>query len=299
MKDCDYLLVKDKAFFHKLYAFIILTRPNICILGFTGVYFGYWLGIHQVDFLNSTCLIGALIAMLAVAFGNIINDVLDYDNDLIIYPSRPIPSQKITQKEGALFAGIIMCLTMLLSCVFHSAVFILVLLGLSLLIIYDLWVKKLPFFGNLVVAILSLLPIQIGNTIAGKGSLPIPFTVALLMYILAREIFNTIYDGPGDLAAGRYSVFICFGKKTTQIFSLVIGSIGALLLLFYPIFGYVRHILAYQANIILVLILLGIVSFLVFFSPDHKFLKPQYKVLLTYLMRSIFIVSCISFVWTI
>ena len=291
--------IRTQPILFKLNSLICLARPSICMLGFAGVYLGYWVGIDAIDILNLKCLIGAIAATLAMAYGNTINDVLDHKIDTIVFPNRPIPAGKVTPQDGLLSGGIIVGLTLLLGAAIGKDVLILIFIGLLLVTVYNLWGKNLQIMGNLLIAVVSLIPGLLGNLIANEGLLPASLMIALMIYVLAREIFRTIHDGPGDLIAGRRSIFLTFGREKTQIIAFILGFVGTIIFLLYPLNGQVRYPFIYGANIILILVLLCFTGFFSQHYLNKESTQPYYDAVLTLLMRSIFCLGCISFIWII
>jgi len=285
--------------FAKLNGLVGLARPIICTLGFAGVYLGYWLSIHTFDISNMKCLSGALVAALAMAYGNTINDVLDHEIDAIVSSFRPIPAGIVTPRDGLLSGGIIAGFTLLLGSTLGKDIFILIIAGLLLVTLYNLWVKTLQLIGNLLIAVISIIPGVIGNLIADQGYLPVSLVAALMIFVLAREIFRTIRDGPGDLIAGRHTIYLSLGKAKTQIIAFILGFVGTTLLMFYPLSNKVRHLGIYSVNVILILVLLVAVGSFILYHQNRESTPSHYDLFLTIFMRSVFCLACISLIWII
>jgi 4-hydroxybenzoate polyprenyltransferase len=285
--------------FSKLSGLVELARPTICVLGFAGVYLGYWLSTHEFDITNLKCLNGAIVAALAMAYGNTINDVLDREIDAIIFPFRPIPAGIVSPRYGLLSGGVIAGTALLLGSSLGKAVFILILSGLLLVTLYNLWAKRLRLIGNVLIAIISVIPGLMGNLIAGEGFLPLSLLAALVIFVLAREIYRTIHDGPGDLVTGRQSIFLSLGKGKTLLIAFSLGLIGTILLMLYPFDNQVRYPAMYVANVLFILGLLVAIGSFIFYCVQREVMPPYYDALLTLLMRSVFCLACLSLIWII
>ena len=283
----------------KLHGLIKLARPIICSLGFAGVYLGYWLTTRTFDISNMQCLIGGVVAALAMAYGNTINDVLDHKIDAIVTPFRPIPAGIVTPRDGLFSGGIIAAFTLLLGSTLGKEILLLVLVGLLFVTLYDLWAKAVQWIGNLLIAGISIVPGIIGNLIADQGDLPISLLAAFMLFVLAREIYRTIHDGPGDLVAGRRTIFLSLGKGKTQIIAFLLGLVGTTVLMLFPLHNKVRYVSIYSANVILIFILLLAVGALISYYQARESTPPYYDLFLTILMRSVFCLACISLLWII
>ena len=103
---------------------------------------------------NFSILINILLTIIfTMAFGNVLNDILDIKIDNIAHPERPLPSRKITLVEAK---GILACLFLLviLSSFYinNLANQVLYFFILPALYLYNIFFKKIPIIGNIIVA---------------------------------------------------------------------------------------------------------------------------------------------------
>jgi 4-hydroxybenzoate polyprenyltransferase len=283
----------------KLTLLFVLARPPVCFLGFSGVYLGYWLGLHQINILSLKTLIAAVSVALAVAFGNTMNDVLDQEVDMIIFPFRPIPAGYITAREGLIWGLFYALAALLLASLIGRTVFLLILISILLMGIYNLQLKYFHLFGNLLVAVLSILPGFVGNQIAGEDPLPILPLASVAICVLAREIFRSIHDAPGDYISGRKTVFLALGKETTELISLALVFAAILLLVFQSPAAGMQYSVLYWCNTILMFLLPIVIGYLTMLRWRSDSLKPENQRLLTILWRVMLVAICISLIWQI
>ncbi|MBM3326193.1 MAG: geranylgeranylglycerol-phosphate geranylgeranyltransferase [Calditrichaeota bacterium] len=205
-----------------LSALLTLTRPlNVLITLAVVIVAGI---IANVNWAASswTLTIAALSAGLVAAGGNAVNDSFDVVIDRINRPYRPIPSGKITP-AAALLWGL-----WLMMCGAAAGFYLTLQLGLIallvsiILVLYSLYLKSRPFWGNLSVALCGALAFIYGASAVGKMSAGLfPAIFALLVH-LAREIVKDAEDEPGDRAAGAQTLTIVLGPLLAQRLAAVV-----------------------------------------------------------------------------
>ncbi|MBO7619092.1 MAG: UbiA family prenyltransferase, partial [Victivallales bacterium] len=96
------------------------------------------------------------ISVFTYAFGVVMNDVMDYQEDCRNRPERPLPSGKISRDRATIFCAqlwglsvvlLVIC-TKLKCLVFYDVLF--VLLGLWLtIVLYNFWLKRYRLVGSI------------------------------------------------------------------------------------------------------------------------------------------------------
>lgn len=205
-----------------------IIRPINCIIG------GLSMVVATIVVLGTTILIdnlflvfvGAVIIWLVSAGGFIINDIFDIDIDRINTPHRILPSGQMSLRTAYTYASIIFFVALVLS--FYSLTIptslnlglippFATLFGIVSLILYAGWLKKLGLIGNLLIAILAVVPFIIGGMVINKplqGLLPMGIVLSL---IYSREIIKDVLDVKGDVKASGsfYSLPALIGVKNT------------------------------------------------------------------------------------
>ena len=145
---------------------------------------------------------GSVVA-LVVAFGNVVNDLFDEDVDRRSKPWRPLPSGRMRRRDA-------IGLSVWLAVVAVAAVvplgrvpFGITVLMLGLAYAYSARLKRIPFLGNISVAV------QVGSTIlfgalsAGDPTAgTVIVSVLVAMYALTLEVAKTVEDQEADGAVG-------------------------------------------------------------------------------------------------
>ena len=201
------------------------TRPlNLMIILAVQIMAAYFLGfgnsVYEVfDKVHFSIYLSTL---LCAIFGYLFNDFMDQKADSINKPSLnylSISSIRSTALIVSLSSAIAAILTgFILS--FKLGVFN--TLAISLLFLYNIFLKRLPLIGNLIIAALGAFPVFIllffDNNL--NKDLILIFSINAFFIHLIREIIKDTQDIDGDEAAG-YSTFpLMAGIKATRILLL-------------------------------------------------------------------------------
>jgi len=169
-----------------------LIAVCVCTCSFFIVRNNFEINYYEVLFLS-------LGLLFLVCFANAHNDIIDFEIDKINRPKRPLPSGKVSIKAAYRLLGILFFFTMIFSLLAGLKFVFLFLVAAFLCFAYNRFLKGLPLVGNLVVALLSTMPVAI--PIMNFG-LPQPklSMLAFLAFMLtfAREITKDIEDMEGD-----------------------------------------------------------------------------------------------------
>lgn len=195
--------------------------------------------------------------MLLTAFANSHNDLVDFHVDQINRPDRPLPSGKLSWRQGLLGAWGSLVAALLIGLIDsprHFAVFC--AMGLSLWV-YNKYLKGRPLVGNAWVALLTASPLAVATLDTGwKSDLWPPMLFAILL-TCARELVKDIEDIPGDSACGLHTYPILRGERCARRLVLGLFAVTALALPLPVILStYPLSFLAFCA--VLVLIPLGL-----------------------------------------
>ena len=265
---------------NKIQSILSLIRfGNIIIAGITILLASYMIA-STTNILSCMFIVG-----FSMALGNIFNDLLDINIDKIIHNNRPLITQTITKKEAKILITI--CFIFIL--IFFGnlndvARYVYIIILLPLLILYSLFLKKIPFIGNIVVAFL-LGFVFIFTELVALGTYNQLIIPAFLAFGLSwiRELIKDISDYDGDYNSHINTVPVYFSitfSKYFTIFLIVFFSIAALM-------PYFIHY--YRFNYLLSLIfLVEIPLYILVFLLLNKPTKTTYAKL-TYLTKGIVI----------
>lgn len=261
--------------------YIEILRPGNALMGA--------ISIILVAIIDKTVSIPVILAMITVFFetaaGNVINDYFDYKIDLVNKPERPLPSGRISLKNGRnyayfLFLAGTICGFLISYLTNNWIPFIIVLIADVILYLYAYKLKATPLIGNLAVGFMTGFGFVFGGySINNPQIVFISIILGFFAFVMttAREIIKDIEDMEGDKADGARTLPILIGEKIPAliaVFLIVIDSALCPLLYFYHIFG------IYYLFVISIAVLLFLYSaFLIIKSQDRDTAAKSSKLL--------------------
>ena len=224
--------------------YIEILRPGNAIMGA--------ISIILIALIDKTLSIPIILAMITVFFetaaGNVINDYFDYNIDLINKPERPIPSGRISLKNGKYYAYFLflagtICGFLISFLTNNWIPFIIVIIADIILYLYAYKLKATPLIGNLAVGFMTGFGFVFGGfTINNPTIVTTSIYLGFFAFVIttAREIAKDIEDIEGDKADGARTLPILIGPKIPAMISAALILIDSALcpLLYYKhIFG--------------------------------------------------------------
>ena len=211
---------------NSLLAHIKLLRPlNVFIAGLAMVLASAILGV--LTEINTVIRV-VMVVLCYTGAANALNDVVDYNIDLINRPMRPIPSGYVN-KKSALFISVLLFSTGSFLCLelSQNAKVIGIVIAMPLMVLYSKSLKGVPLIGNVTIAfILGLAFLFCGAAFDNMAPMWIP-TVLAFGLSLVRELVKDIADMDGDKSAGLKTFPITVGiDKTIQITIFLTACIG-------------------------------------------------------------------------
>ena len=184
-----------------LFAYLELARPLNGIIAFISAWLGGMFASQGTieNLLDIRLWLVSIAAFVLLAAGNAINDYCDYNIDQINRPQRPLPSGRIRRVDALIFAIVFIGIGIWLGTLINRNATGIAMLVCLALTSYAIWLKRVPFVGNLVVSSLTGLTFISGGVAIDsvQGTL-IPAIFAFL-FTAAREIVKDLEDTEGDL----------------------------------------------------------------------------------------------------
>ena len=261
--------------------YIEILRPGNALMGA--------IAIILVAIIDKTISIPIILAMIAVFFetaaGNVINDYFDYKIDLINKPERPIPSGRISLKNGRnyayfLFLAGTICGFLISYLTNNWIPFAIVLIADIVLYLYAYKLKSTPLIGNLTVGFMTGFGFVFGGfTLNNPDIILTSIYLGFFAFVMttAREIVKDIEDIEGDKIEGAKTLPILIGEKIPAMLAvclIIIDSALCPLLYYYNIFG-----ILYLVVIAIAVLLFLYSAFLIFKSQDRETAKKVSKYL--------------------
>ncbi len=185
-----------------------VIRPlNVLLAGAT-VWLGAWL--TAVPLLAPRTWVATLVVMLYTAAGNVMNDVYDLAVDRLNRPERALPSGRITSGQARLLYRLLFGAGTLLA--LYQGLYWIAVPALALIVWYNRRLQHTPLAGNLVVALLTVLPLWYAACLSAYHALLFPSLLIFLVQ-LAREIVKDIEDCAGDRLRDARTLPLLIGER--------------------------------------------------------------------------------------
>ncbi len=181
--------------------YLALTRPGNMILTAIAVIAGSFIaaGPEIMDFQIEVA-ICCVCSMMLVGGGNALNDYNDRETDKENHPERPIPSGSISADAASLYAQALLGsgLLILLFGLDNKMPFVIALIGIILLIVYENGLKAAGISGNITVGLMSgAVFLFAGMAVNDPGPTLWMCGLAVLATV-TREIIKDVQDLEGD-----------------------------------------------------------------------------------------------------
>lgn len=174
--------------------------------------------------------------VLIAAGGYIINDYYDIKIDLINKPQRVVIGKAITRRYAILFHTVLSIIGVILGLVLSWKIAVVNLVSATVLWWYSNYLKRQPFIGNLVVALLTGVAIWLVDSLYKTGHMLIVTYAGFAFFMtLIREIIKDMEDLKGDQTFGCQTLPIVWGMRRTKyvIYVIVVIFLAVVILVDY------------------------------------------------------------------
>ncbi|MBK8945228.1 MAG: geranylgeranylglycerol-phosphate geranylgeranyltransferase [Ignavibacteriae bacterium] len=242
----------------KFLAIIKISRPINFLITFIVVISSAI--ISSEDFyVSQNIFVAAFSASLIAAAGNIINDIFDFNIDLINRPERPLPANEISINFAIILYIIFTAGGLFLSYYISWDLFFIAISVSLILLLYSYLLKRIILLGNITIAFCTALAFIYGGvTVNNLQAAIIPALFAFLVNLI-REIVKDVEDQKGDLENNIITFPLKFGMRSTKII-LSFLIIVSILFTFYPFVNSIYKIeyfliVLFSVNLILAYVL--------------------------------------------
>jgi 4-hydroxybenzoate polyprenyltransferase len=199
-------------------ALVRLTRFwNLVIIGLAQYVTAGFL-INNAAIFDVKLLLLSISTVLIAAAGYIINDYYDVKIDLINKPERVVIGKSIARRFAILFHTVLSFSGVGIGFLLSWKIGIINFLSVFLLWLYSNYLKRQPFVGNLTVALLTGLAIELINVLyAINNQLVTIYALFAFFMTLIREIIKDMEDLKGDNSFGCRTLPIVWGIRKTKI----------------------------------------------------------------------------------
>ena len=232
---------------------------------------------------NYQALITIFIISLVMAGGYIMNDILDVNSDKINHPNRPIARGEIKPPLIKLSALILSLFLIFISThINSSAICFLYFFIIPGLFFYNLYLKKTPLFGNILISVMlgSVFLFTELVLIETMSTLSVPFALTVF-FSLAREMIKDMADYEGDILENMQTLPIVLGMTCMRKFVLIwIFFLIILFIMPYYLFDYGLEYLFLLILFVEIPLIYSLFLLIKFPTKEtYKYLAAMFKIL--------------------
>ena len=205
-----------------LSAFFRIIRPlNLLIMAFAQLMTAYFLVETTRDglpvLLDPALYLLIFATLLVAASGYMINDYYDVKIDYINKPEEVVVGRNIKRRAVMFLHSIFNIVGIGIGLLIGLKIGLIIFVAAFLLWLYSNSLKRLPFVGNVVVALLTGLAIYIvGFYFQSSQLLVLTYAIFAFFINLIREIIKDIEDRNGDRKHGSKTLPIVLGFRGTK-----------------------------------------------------------------------------------
>jgi 4-hydroxybenzoate polyprenyltransferase len=204
---------------NSLQALLRLTRfSNLLIIGFAQYFTACFL-INRAYFFDWHLLALSSGTIFIAAAGYIINDYYDIKIDLVNKPDRMVIGKKIPRRVALFLHTLLSMLGVAIGLLLGWKIGVIIFFSSFSLWWYSNSLKRQPFIGNFVVALLIGLSIELVNILyTANNYLVTVYSLFSFFMTLLREIIKDMEDLKGDSSFGCKTLPIVWGIRKTKLF---------------------------------------------------------------------------------
>ncbi len=234
-------------------AYLEMIRPsNSFMAGFAVFLSGMIAAGRQIP--QADVFLAVFGTICASSGGMVTNDYFDYDIDTINRPGRALPRGAVTRRNAFIFAVVLFGLAYIFIGFTNALCILIGYPAILLIVVYSWKLKRKPFIGNVVVALLTSLTLMYGGAAAGNIVLVSILAVSAFFANVSREIAKDIEDIKGDESLGSKTLPILWGVRKSAVMSaffLILGIMTTFLPYFSGIFGWVYLVLVVPVDAVM------------------------------------------------
>jgi len=216
-----------------LAALLRLTRFwNLLIIGFAQYCTAAFL-IDPKTILSTHLFLLSVSTVIVAAAGYIINDYYDVKIDLINKPGRVVIGKNITRRYAILFHSFLSITGVVIGFFLNWKIGAINFLSVFFLWLYSNNLKRQPFIGNFIIAVLTGLSILIINIFYGSNTYLVGiYSLFAFFMTLVREMIKDMEDLKGDDTFGCKTLPIIWGIRKSKWFVYIVVGLFAIAVLF-------------------------------------------------------------------
>lgn len=207
---------KEVGLLEKAKTFVHITRPLNCVMVGVAVFISILVGFGAIA--PNDILIPAIVAAVCInAAGNALNDYYDEEIDAVNKPDRALPSGRITPAGLWIYAVALFAIGNIAALLYLPLIPIAIaIINSVLLAAYASKLKKIGFFGNILVSYLVASVFAFGAAAVHALAIGVILAIAAFFTNAAREVLKDLEDVKGDKLGGAQTLPMSEGRKKTM-----------------------------------------------------------------------------------
>jgi 4-hydroxybenzoate polyprenyltransferase len=196
-----------------------------------------------------------LSTVLIAAAGYIINDYYDVKIDTINKPKRVVIGRMLRRRMAMISHSVLNALGLAIGLYLGKAVLFFNFIAIFLLWLYSNQLKRLPFIGNVVVALLTSASLFI-LAVYYQQNQQFVYTYAVFAFFISliREIIKDMEDVKGDASFGCQTLPIVWGMRRTKVLLYILMALFLVV-----VFSMAKHLHPYMIGHFILLVFLPLV----------------------------------------
>ena len=164
-------------------------------------------------------------SVLIAAAGYIINDYYDVKIDLINKPDRVVVGKLLKRRVAMAMHTVLNLTGIAIGFVLSWKIGLVNFASALLLWLYSNQLKRMPFIGNFVVALLTGLSIYMVELLFRSGNiLVLSYALFAFVFTLIREVIKDMEDLKGDATFGCRTLPVVYGLRKTKVLIYVVSA---------------------------------------------------------------------------
>lgn len=175
--------------------FFQLTRLHSGIQATAYFFLSIHLVSHDMKLSYPSFLLGGFVIVCVVSFGFIIDNILDFPVDRVVFPSNALPSGRISYRFALTLSALCAVMAVIGASILGKVPLAITLTNLLISYLYSYTLRKIVLLGNFSIAYLNTSILIFGGSVAGNfAQLNQAVLMLIFLFSSAQEILYTVID---------------------------------------------------------------------------------------------------------
>ncbi|MGB9561864.1 MAG: UbiA family prenyltransferase, partial [bacterium] len=209
------------------FLFYVVRFPRLAhfwLMFLTGIFVGFKGNMDRIRYMNSFDIFFILLSLgFLWCFSVISNDIFDITGDMVSLRNKPLAKNIVSPRVATIIASFFLILGLAISALVDYKYFALSAIFTLLYWIYSappVRLKNLPIISTFIIATASVVPLIMGNILAGNRLVELPSKLVALLLICFTLAFNAkdLKDVQTDRINKTLTLPVLLGEKRGRLF---------------------------------------------------------------------------------